>query len=333
LPQVGKIEGVQTMTAYRLVQLFGGSPRGAFAAWAISIALSVHAGAAETSRKSFDAPDEAAQSLIQALKTNDEKGVLAILGRSLKEWIESGDPVADRNARDNFVSAYDQKHAIEHDEADKATLVIGDDDFPFPIPLVKSNNRWAFEPELGRQEIIDRRVGKNELDTIQTLLAIVDAQDEYAALDPLGKGVRAYARRFISSPGKRDGLYWPTEESEPKSPLGELVAEAAVAGYRPSVDGGESSKEPYNGYYFRILMGQGRHAPGGEYSYIANGRMIGGFAVIAWPAKYGVSGYKTFMINHDQTVYEADFGPRTTAVVAGIETFDPDNDWKSVDEH
>ena len=318
------------MKSSGLPSLFGKTLVMTFATWAISVALAAQMAAAET-RKSFDAPEEAAQSLVAALKSNDEQVLLAILGKSLKEWIESGDPVADRGARDNFISAYDQKHAIEHDNDSKANLVIGDDEFPFPIPLVKTENKWAFDPELGKQEIIDRRVGKNELDTMQTLLAIVDAQDEYAALDPLGKGAREYARRFISSPGKHDGLYWPTTESEPPSPLGALVAEAATAGYRPSAGGGESSNQPYNGYYFRLLKGQGQHAPGGKYSYIVNGRMIGGFAVIAWPAKYGASGYKTFIINHDQTIYEADLGPRTEALVRNIDTFDPGEKWKKVE--
>ena len=158
-------------------------------------------------------------------------------------------------------------------------------------------------------------------------------QDEYAASDPEGKGAREYARSFVSSPGMRDGLYWPTEdETEPESPLGELVADAAIAGYRPAGGGGESSKQPFNGYYFRILNGQGSHASGGAYSYVINGRMMGGFAVIAWPAKYGASGFKTFMVNHDQTVYEADLGPDTKALVQEMQTFDPDEEWQKVEE-
>jgi hypothetical protein len=307
--------------------------RAVFACWVVSLVLSLQAGAAQTDRKSFDSPETAAQSLIDALKAKDEKELLSILGKSMKEWIESGDPVADRNARNDFVSAYDQKHTIEKGEASHATLVFGEDDVPFPIPLVQADNKWAFDPELGKQEMIDRRVGENELNTIQTLLAIVDAQDEYAASDPEGKGAREYARSFVSSPGMRDGLYWPTEdETEPESPLGELVADAAIAGYRPAGGGGESSKQPFNGYYFRILNGQGSHASGGAYSYVINGRMMGGFAVIAWPAKYGASGFKTFMVNHDQTVYEADLGPDTKALVQEMQTFDPDEEWQKVEE-
>ncbi len=309
--------------------------RAAFAILTFPLALSLEAGAAPIERKSFEAPEAAAQSLVEALKTNDEKALLAILGASLKDWIESGDAVADRNASDDFIVAFEKRHTIENSKSDQAILLIGDDNFPFAIPLVKSDDgRWTFEPELGKQELIDRRVGENELSTIQTLLAIADAQNEYAASDPEGKGAREYARSFISSPGKRDGLYWPTDdETETDSPLGELVAEAAVVGYYPTKEGGrEASKEPFNGYYYRMLKGQGAHAPGGAYSYVVNGRMIGGFAVIAWPAKYGASGFKTFMVNHDQTVYEADLGPDTPRFVRKIQTFDPDEEWKKVEE-
>jgi hypothetical protein len=285
---------------------------------------------AETSRKTFATPEEAARALASAVKTGDDNEVLAILGPSLKDWIESGDPVADKQVREKFVAAFEQKQAVESGEPNTATLVVGSDDFPFPIPLVKSGDKWSFDPSIGKQEIIDRRVGKNELDTIQTLLAIVDAQNEYAALDPAGKGAREYARRFISSVGKRDGLYWPTTGSEPQSPLGPLAAEAALAGYRTSSQGGEASKNPYHGYYFRMLTEQGQNAPGGSYPYLVNGRLIGGFAVIAWPAKYGASGYKTFMVSHDQIVYEADLGPDTAKLVGAIRSFDPGKRWSKV---
>lgn len=298
--------------------------------WMITFILP---GAAAETTKSFDAPEAAAQALVDALKANDEKALLAILGPALEEWIDSGDPVADRNARDDFVSAYDKKHAIEQGEDGQGTLVIGEDDFPFSIPLVKKDDKWAFDPELGKQELIDRRVGENELSTIQTLLSIVDAQDEYVTSDPEKKGAREYARSFISSPGKRDGLYWPAEDgADNASPLGELVAEAAMIGYKPTgKGGGEASLVPFNGYYFRMLKGQGPNAEGGAYSYMVNGRMMGGFGVIAWPAKYGASGYKTFIVNQDQDVYEADLGPDTTAVVRKIQNFDPDKEWTKSD--
>lgn len=298
---------------------------------ALGLAFSWQMAAAQTARKSFPAPEAATQALIDAVKAGNENEMLAILGPSLKEWIESGDPVADKQIRDKFVEAYGQKHSFESKEPNISILVTGDDDFPFPIPLVKSGDQWSFDPELGKQEIIDRRVGENELDTIQTLLAITDAQNDYAALDPEGKGARAYAKKFISSPGKRDGLYWPTSNSEPQSPLGELAAEAAQSGYQPNAKRSPDTMTPFHGYYFRMLTEQGEHAPGGAHPYIVNGRMIGGFAVIAWPARYGVSGYKTFMVSHDQVVHEADLGPDTATIASGIRSFNPGEGWTKVE--
>jgi hypothetical protein len=293
--------------------------------------VSMHPAQSNAAVRTFATPEAAAKALVDAAKQSDQGELLAILGPSLTDWIQSGDPVADRNAREKFVADYEQKQAIETTNPGKATLLIGEDAFPFPIPIVKTGDNWSFDPEKGKQEIIDRRVGQNELDTIQALLAIADAQNDYVELNPLGKRAPEYARRFISSPDKHDGLFWPSTDSEHQSPLGELAAKAASVGYKPSSDSGEASKNPFHGYYFRMLTAQGPHAPGGAYSYVVNGRMIGGFAVIAWPAKYGASGYKTFMINQDQTVYEADLGPDTATKVQEIQTFDPDEDWKKVD--
>lgn len=290
-----------------------------------------HAPAAEALRKTFAAPEDGAKELIAAVKAGNEADLLDILGPSLKEWINSGDPVADQQARDKVVAAYEQKQAIETAEPGKAVLVIGDDGFPFPIPLVKTGDKWAFDPALGKQEMIDRRIGRNELATIQALLAVTDAQNEYAALEREGKGGAEYAQKFMSSRGKRDGLYWPTTGGEPQSPLGALAAEASRAGYKPGERPSGAAPTPFNGYYFRMLFEQGASAPGGAYSYLVKGRMIGGFAAIAWPVKYGVSGYKTFMVSHDQIVYEADLGPKTEQVAAGIRSFDPGKRWTKVD--
>lgn len=290
--------------------------------------FSMHPALSNPPIKTFATPEAAARALVDAAKKGDQSELLAILGPSLNDWIQSGDPVADRNAREKFVADYEQKEAVETTSPGTATLIIGDDDFPFPIPIVKTGDNWSFDPEKGKQEIIDRRVGQNELDTIQALLAIADAQNDYVELNPLGKRAPEYARRFISSPDKHDGLYWPSTDAAHQSPLGELAAKAASVGYQPSSEGGETSKNPFHGYYFRMLTAQGPDAPGGAYSYVVNGRMVGGFAVIAWPAKYGASGYKTFMINQDQTVYEADLGPNTATKVQEIKTFDPDEDWK-----
>jgi DUF2950 family protein len=281
--------------------------------------------------RAFKSPDEGARALIDAAKSGTASELTAILGPSYKEWIESGDAVQDKQARERFVAAYEEKQAVEMIGTDKAMIVVGNDEFPFPIPLVKSANGWSFNPELGRQEILDRRIGKNELDTINTLQAIADAQDEYSSADREAKGVHEYAQKFMSSPGKHDGLYWLTDEPEPKSPLGPLVGEAVRVGYDARARATDQERTPYHGYYFRMLLSQGASAPGGAYSYVVKGRMIGGFAVIAYPARYGVSGFKTFMISHDRAIYEADLGSDTQRVAERIQAFDPDKRWSKVD--
>lgn len=280
--------------------------------------------------RAFKSPEEGARALIDAAKSGKEAELAAVLGRSYREWIETGDPVQDKQALDRFIAACDEKQAIEAVGADKAIMVVGNDHFPVPIPLIKSGKTWSFAPELGRGEILDRRIGRNELDTINTLLAIADAQEEYASADREGKGARTYAQKFISSPGKRDGLYWPTEDGETKSPLGPLVGEAVRVGYAAKPQAAGSAGSPYHGYHFRILQSQGANAPGGAYSYVHKGRMIGGFAVIAYPARYGVSGYKTFMIRDDRTVYEADLGNGTRAIAESIWSFDPGKGWSKI---
>jgi DUF2950 family protein len=286
------------------------------------------AGAA--ARKTFNSPDEGARALIDAAKSGKESELAAILGPAYKQWIETGDPVQDRQARERFIAACEEKQVIETVGADKATMVVGNDGFPFPIPLVKSADRWSFDPALGRQEILDRRVGKNELDTITTLLAIADAQGEYASADREGEGLHVYAQKFISTPGKRDGLYWPSADTEAKSPLGPLVGEAVRAGYDPKARVAGQASTPYRGYYFRMLLSQGASARGGDYAYVVKGRMIGGFAAIAYPARYGVSGFKTFMISHDRAIYEADLGGDTRRDAEAIRAFDPDKRWTRV---
>jgi hypothetical protein len=282
--------------------------------------------------QSFESPDAAAAALIEAARKKDRKQVLGILGPSAEEWITSGDPLQDAQARDRFIAAYDKKHAIEMESGDKAVLAVGEDGFPFPLPIVKGAAGWAFDPEQGKEEILDRRIGQNELNTIQVLLAITDAQLEYASVDWDGDGLRAYAPQFRSSAGKKDGLHWPTGEGEPPSPLGPLVAEAAREGYgterRPS-QGDETA--PYHGYRFKLLKRQGADAPGGAYNYVVDGDMVGGFAVIAFPTKYGASGVMTFMVSHDGTAYETDLGPETEAEAQAIDEFDPGSDWNKVE--
>jgi hypothetical protein len=204
-------------------------------------------------------------------------------------------------------------------------LTIGEIDFPFAIPLVKDRDEWRFDVDAGRRELLYRRIGRNEYGAIQSVLAYVDAQNEYADSGAAGK-TGVYAQRFASSPGKKDGLYWPTQGNEPPSPLGDLVAEATADGYKLG-----GARRPFYGYYFKILTKQGRNAPGGAVDYVVKGEMIGGFALVAYPAEYGNSGVMTFVVNHAGTVYQKDLGPNTTRLAERITVFDPDQTWKEVE--
>lgn len=276
-----------------------------------------------TKQTTYPTAAEAAAALANAVRAQDPKAVLTVVGPRSESWIFSGDPVSDRADWKRFLELYDAKHAFVMDGDAKATLTVGDDQWPFPAPLVKNGDRWQFDSEAGRDEVLNRRIGHNELDTIQTLLAIVDAQREYAASDSDHDGLHDYAQRFRSSPGRKDGLYWATQEGEPQSPLGPLVAAAAAKGYAVSGKG----PNPYHGYLFRIITAQGPAAPGGAYDYLVRGKLIGGFAVIAWPAKYDNSGIMTFIVNHDGVVYQKDLGDATAARAAKITRFDPDKTW------
>lgn len=276
-------------------------------------------------QQSFQTPEEAATVLVNAAKSGDIKGIVAVLGPDGEDIVSSGDEVADAATRAKFVAAYDAKHTIAKEGGNKAIMVIGLEDFPLPIPLVLKNGTWRFDTAAGRVEILFRRIGKNELDAIQSCLAYVDAQDEYAEKDRTGAGVNTYAQRIISQPGKKDGLYWPTSQGEDASPLGELVAQATAQGYR--VGGGRT---PYNGYYFKILTKQGPAAAGGELDYIVNGKMIGGFALVAYPAEYKNSGVMTFIVNHAGTVFQKDLGPDTMQLAERMTSFNPDKTWQAV---
>jgi hypothetical protein len=272
----------------------------------------------------FKSPADAVHALVKAVRDGGEKELLAVLGPEAKELIDSGDEVADREKKQSFLKAYDEENSIVPD-GENFQLVIGKNDWPFPIPLVKKGDWWVFDTASGKEEILNRRIGKNELDTIQVLLAIVDAQREYAMEDRDGDSLLEYAQTFGSDPGKKNGLYWPTQEGEKPSPLGELVANARAEGYTSKDSQG--NHVPYHGYYYRILTAQGKNAPGGAYDYIVNGKMIGGFAVIAFPAEYGNSGIMTFIVNHDGVVYQKDLGENTTELAEAITLFDPDETW------
>jgi hypothetical protein len=280
-------------------------------------------GPAALAQESYKTPEEAASALAAAVKSGP-KDILKVLGRNAEDIVSSGDEVADNDIRARFTAMYDAKHGIKAEGNKTATLMLGPDDFPFPIPLVNTRTGWAFDTDEGRIEVLRRRIGRNELDAIQTMLAFVDAQNEYAEKDR-GEGVGVYAQRIISSPGKKDGLFW-RDDSDP-SPLGALAAEASKEGYR----GSDVGPAPYHGYYFHILKGQGPDARGGALNYVVKGKMIGGFALIAWPAEYGNSGVMTFLVNHDGVVYQKDLGQRTEFLAQRITLFAPDQTWKKVD--
>jgi hypothetical protein len=283
-------------------------------------AFAVSAGA----QQSFKSADEAAAALATAAKTGDRAAILTVLGPDADDIVSSGDDVADKSIRERFVQAYDEKHQIEKHGDDQALLVIGNDDFPFPIPLVRKSDAWKFDTAAGRQEVLFRRVGENELDAIQVCLAYVDAQDEYAEKDH-GAGAGVYAQRVVSQPGQKDGLYWPASAGEEQSPLGELAAEATDQGYRVG-----EGHAPFHGYYFKILTRQGPNAPGGALDYVVKGRMIGGFALVAYPAEYGNSGVMTFVVSHAGIIFQKDLGPHTGQLAQKITAFDPDNSWTQV---
>jgi hypothetical protein len=297
-----------------------------------SLALLVATAAARAAEpgQSFASPDEAVAAMVAAARGDDAAGLERILGPEGRPLVESGDAVADREGRQTFVVAYDQMHRIEAEGDGKAVLVIGQDEWPMPIPLVRKDRSWHFDTAAGSREILDRRIGRNELSTVQTCRALVEAQREYAAKDRLDDGLQEYAQHFRSSAGKHDGLYWEAAAGEEESPIGELVAEARAEGYPPRAEG--APPIPYHGYFFRILTRQGPHAAGGAYDYVANGHMIGGFALIAFPATYGDSGIMTFIVNQDGKVFERNLGPETEAAARKIAAFDPDPSWKAVEK-
>jgi hypothetical protein len=275
----------------------------------------------------FATPEDAGRALYEAMKGDDWKQIYAVLGPGSGKLIYTGDKVADSETRTLFVSAYEKSAKIDHAGDAKATLLIGEKDFPFPFPLVKGAQGWTFDSRAGAEEIVNRRVGENELDAIQTCLAYVDAQREYATKDRDQNGLLEYATKLVSTPGKHDGLYWPTKDGESPSPFGPLVAQAADEGYGLDAQGVPPA---YHGYHFRMLFAQGSNAKGGAYDYRVKGKMIGGFAMLAYPARWGVSGVMSFMCNHDGVVYEKNLGQDSRATARAMTKFDPDPSWQKV---
>ena len=292
-------------------------------------ALAGTAAGAATKQKTFASPEEAVRAFYDAMKSNDDKELVAIFGPLAEEVIWPGDPVGNKQRREKFVKAFDLKNRIDK-EGEKMVLIVGEKDWPFPIPLIKKADKWFFDTKAGKEEILNRRIGENELNTIQSMLAVVDAEREYAMQKLSGGSLPEYAQKFRSDPGKKNGLYWETKEGEEPSPLGELVADAKAAGYTGA--GTNKKPMPFNGYYFRMLTKQGKHAPEGAYDYVVNGKQIGGFAVVAYPAKYGNSGVMTFLVNHDGVVYQKDLGKDTARAAMAMKAFDPDKTWKKVEE-
>jgi hypothetical protein len=274
--------------------------------------------------------DSTVKAMVEALKSNDVNALEAIFGPGSQDLITSGDAIADQSGREQFLKLYGEKNRLEQ-TADTGVLSVGNGDWPAPIPIVKEDARWRFDTKEGKKEILARRIGRNELSVIQVCLAYVDAQREYALKDRDGDGLLVYAQKVLSDPGKKNGLYWEAKEGEEQSPLGSLVAVAQEEGYTGGrKPGGEPP--PYHGYYYRILKTQGRSAKGGAYDYVVKGKMIGGFALVAYPAQYGSSGIMTFIVNHDGVVYQKDLGENTRKIAKAMKLFSPDKTWTRVEQ-
>jgi hypothetical protein len=279
--------------------------------------------AQEGKQKGFGSPEEAMKTLAEAAQAGDTKGIMAILGPEGEDIISSGDEVADKNALEQFAKAYQEKVDFVKEKEDRVSIIIGNDNWPFPIPIVKKGEGWVFDTKAGREEVLNRRVGRNELTAIQVCLAYVEAQREYASTDQERDGIIQYAQKVWSDPYRHNGLYWEAGEDELPSPIGPFVAHAASKGYTKS-----DKPIPYHGYYFKILTGQGPNAPGGAYNYVINGHMVAGFALVAWPAEYGVSGVMTFIVNQNGTVYQKDLGLKTGELAKVMTLYNPDRTWR-----
>jgi len=285
------------------------------------------AAAKRTKQKVFKSPEDAVKALFDAIRHKDAGELLAIFGQEGAYLIYSGDEVADREIGELAVKMYEEKHQIVKASDKKAILHLGARSWPLPIPIVEEDGNWRFDTQQGKEEILNRRIGANELGAIETCLAYVEAQHEYASVDRSGEGFLQYAQKFFSDPGKRNGLYWGTKPGEPESPVGIFMANAGQQGYRRSA---AEKACPYHGYIYRILKAQGRHAPGGAFDYVVRGKMIGGFALLAQPVKYGSTGIMTFIVNHEGVVYQKDRGPKTESAARTIKIFDPDKTWQKV---
>ena len=272
----------------------------------------------------FATPEQAAAELATAIRSNDLALIHSVLGPGSGKVMQSGDRVQDAAGRKRFLEAYETSVKIEPSGDAGVTLLIGSEEFPFPFPLVKLATGWKFDSKAGAEEVLNRRIGRNERSAIQVCLAYVDAQREYATKDRDKDGLLEYAQKFLSTPGEHDGLYWETREGEAASPLGPLSTRAEEQGY--------ANLQPYHGYYYKILTAQGADNPGGAYSYIVRGKMIGGFALVAYPARWGASGAMTFICNHQGVVYEKNLGKGTVVIAERMTRYNPDSSWKKSED-
>jgi len=308
--------------------------RAALAALMIFVVVNTAAAAADAAPvaagQTYATAEDAVTALVNAVRSDKLDATMAVLGPGSEKLVNSGDAVVDDTARKKFVAAYDEKHQLTANGTDSMTLVVGNDDWPLPIPIVKSDGKWHFDSPAGAQELVDRRIGRDEIAAIRTSLTYVDAQKDFYALARQVEGTAFYAQQLVSNPGRHDGLYWVPDDGEDDSPLAPLVDQARSEGYPGSVTAGKP--QAYFGYYFRILTGQGANTPEGTLNYIgADGEMTKGFALIAWPASYGASGIMSFIVNQDGIVFQKDLGPDTASVAAKIKLYDPDLSWSRVE--
>jgi hypothetical protein len=312
------------------VRALGLDPRAALllAAVCLSSACGSKDDAGQAGPRTFATPEDAVRALAETTKKGDLAGLLALFGPEGKDLVDTSDPATGKRNRQVFVVAFKEGHQLVDAGADRKELVLGNESWPFPVPLVKGPAGWSFDAGAGREEILDRTIGRNELAAIGIVNRYVTAQRQYAKTGHDGKPASLYARRFGSDPGTQNGLYWPAKRREPRSPLGDLIAQAAEEGHRAGTSA--SGPSPFYGYYFRILEGQGKSAKGGAAEYVVKGEMSGGFALVAWPVHYDASGIMTFLVNQDGVAYEKDLGPETPSAVKAITRYDPDDTWLPV---
>jgi Protein of unknown function (DUF2950) len=298
-----------------------------FALRAVPQAKAAITAPAQPQQKTFETAQQAAEAVILAAQNDDVAALLEIFGPDGKDFLVTGDDVQDKNSRASFAALAKQKMHVDTEahNAKRAILSVGDEDWPLPVPLVKQGGKWHFDSNAGRTEILDRRIGANELDAISICRGYAEAQKEYASEIHDDSGVNQYAQRIISTPGKHDGLSWQNPDGSQGGPVGEAIAKALQEGYT-------SKSGPYHGYYFKPLLGQGPAARLGQLDYVVNGAMIGGFAMIAWPAEYQVTGVQTFIVGYDGNVYQKDFGPDTDKIASAIERYNPDKTWHLTDD-